>query len=150
MSETVVVDVELKRSIERVWTALTDSATLSKWLLFKTNDFQPIVGHTFQLRDAPGFDGVIDGEVIEVDEPHRLSYTWATSGQGDLPHSTTVTWTLTEGEGGVTRLHLEQRGFRSEAKQEIGGARYGWTSMLDELQSILVSASLAGPLYGFS
>ncbi len=60
MSETVVLDFELKSPIERVWHALTDSATLSRWMLFKSNDFQPVVGHAFQLRDAPGFDGVID------------------------------------------------------------------------------------------
>ena len=140
MSETVELDVELRSPIERVWNALTDSATLSKWMLFKANDFRPVVGHTFQFRDAPGFEGAIDCEVTEVDEPHRLSYTWVTAGQDDQPHSTVVTWTLKEAEDGVTRLHLEQSGFRSEAKQEIGGARYGWMSMLDELQNVLTPA----------
>jgi uncharacterized protein YndB with AHSA1/START domain len=140
MSETVVLDFELKRPIERVWHALTDSATLSKWMLFKSNDFKPVVGHAFQFREAPGWPGVVDCEVIEVDEPHRLSYTWVSGGESNLQHSTVVTWTLTEAEGGVTRLHLEQSGFRSEAKQEIGGAKYGWMSMLDQLQSLLNSA----------
>ena len=140
MSETVVLDVEVKSPIERIWHALTDSELLAIWMLFRSNDFKPVVGHAFQLRDAPGFDGVIDCEVIEVNEPHRLSYSWVTSGQGALPHSTVVTWTLTEAEGGVTRLHLEQSGFRSDARQEIGGARYGWLSMLDQLQSLLAPA----------
>ena len=137
MSETVVLDYELKSPIDRVWQVLTDSATLSKWMMFKTNDFEPVVGHAFQFRDAPGYDGVIDCEVTEVDEPHRLSYTWATAGQDALPHSTVVTWTLTEAESGVTQLHLEQSGFRSGAKQEIGGARYSWEMMLDQLQGLL-------------
>lgn len=140
MSETVVLDFELKSPIERVWHALTDSATLSRWMLFKMNDFKPVVGHRFQFHDAPGWDGVVDCEVLVVDEPHRLSYTWVTGGEGDMPHSTVVTWTLTEAEGGVTRLHLEQSGFRSEAKQEIGGAKYGWMSMLEQLRGLLVSA----------
>ena len=140
MSETVALDFELKSPIERVWHALTDSATLSKWMLFKSNDFEPVVGRAFQFREASGWTGVVDCEVIEVDKPHRLSYTWVSGGEGNLPHSTVVTWTLTEAEGGVTRLHLEQSGFRSEAKQEIGGAKYGWMSMLDQLQSLLASA----------
>ena len=139
MSETVVLDFELKRPIERVWHALTDSATLSKWMLFKSNDFKPVVGHAFQFREAPGWPGVVDCEVIEVDEPSRLSYTWMTEGQGDQPHSTVVTWTLTEADG-VTRLHLEQSGFQVDAQQEIAGARYGWKNMLDQLQSVLASA----------
>lgn len=140
MSETVVLNFELKSPIERVWHALTDSAMLSKWMLFKSNDFKPVVGHAFQFREASGWDGVVDCEVIEVDEPHRLSYTWVSGGENDQPHSTVVTWTLTEAEGGVTRLHLEQSGFRSDARQEIGGAKYGWMSMVDQLQSLLTSA----------
>jgi Activator of Hsp90 ATPase homolog 1-like protein. len=59
---------------------------------------------------------------------------------GNVPHSTVVSWTLTEDEGGVTRLRLEQSGFRPEAKQEIGGARYSWQMMLDQLQSIVAGA----------
>ena len=140
MSETVVLDYEMKSPIDRVWRALTDSATLSDWMMFKTNDFKPVVGHAFQFRDAPGYDGVIQCEVTEVDEPHRLAYTWEAPGQDGLPHATRVTWTLAEAESGVTQLHLEQSGFRSDAKQEIGGARYSWTSMLDQLQGMLAPA----------
>jgi uncharacterized protein YndB with AHSA1/START domain len=140
MSETVVLDYEMKSPIDRVWRALTDSATLSKGMMFTTNDFEPVVGHTFQFRDAPGYDGVIDCEVTDVDEPHRLVYTWAAPGQDGQPHSTVVSWALAETESGVTHLHLEQSGFDPEAKQEIGGARYGWMSMLDQLQDLLVPA----------
>lgn len=142
MSETVVLDYELKSPIERVWQALTDSETLSKWMLFKTNDFKPVVGHAFQLRDAPGFDGTIHCKVIEVDEPNRLSYSWVSDqlGPSNVEQSTVVTWTLSEAEGGVTRLHLEQSGFHSDAKQEIGGAKYAWTHMLDQLEGVLAAA----------
>lgn len=140
MSETVVLDYELESEIQRVWSALTDSATLSKWMLFKVNDFKPVVGHTFQFRDAPDYDGVVDCKVLEVEEPRRLSYTWVAAGQDGQPSSTVVTWTLAEHEGGGTRLRLEQSGFRTEAKQETGGAKYGWTSMLDQLKNVLASA----------
>ena len=139
MSETVVLDFELKSPIERVWHALTDSTTLSKWMMFKSNDFKPVVGHSFQFREAPGWDGVIDCEVVEVDKPHRLSYTWVSEVESNRRHSTMVTWTLSEAEGGVTRLHLEQSGFQTGAKQEIGGAKYSWMSMVDQLQSLLTS-----------
>jgi uncharacterized protein YndB with AHSA1/START domain len=134
----VVLDVEIQRPIDRVWHALTDSETLSKWMLFKTNDFKPKVGHTFQFKDAPYFDGIIDCKVTEVDEPNRLSYTWQTEGVDGQPHETVVTWTL-EDAGGVTKLHLEQSGFRPEAKQEIGGAKAGWKGQLDQLQEVLAA-----------
>lgn len=139
MSETVavVLDAEMRSPIGRVWNALTDSETLSKWMMFKTNDFKPEVGHRFQFRDAPYFDGVIDCKVTEVEEPTRLAYTWTTEGVDGQPHATVVTWTLSEGEGGMTRVHLEQRGFRPEAKQESGGAKAGWKAMLADLETVV-------------
>ena len=135
MSETVSLDFELKSPITRVWNALTDSATLSQWTFFETNDFRAVVGHRFQFRGKPGAGGVVvDCEVLEVDEPHRLAYTWVVAAH---QHHTRVTWTLAEAENGVTRLHLEQSGFASGATQEIGGAKYGWTAMLGQLQTVL-------------
>ena len=140
MSETVSLDFELTGPIERVWHALTDSATISKWMFFETNDFQPVVGHKFQLRGKPGAGGWnVDCEVLDVDKPHRLSYTWEAPGFSGAPHRTTVTWTLTEAANGVTKLHLEQSGFASDAKQEIGGAKYGWSAMIGQLQTLLAS-----------
>ena len=138
MSETVSLDFELKSPIERVWHALTDSATLSKWMFFDTDDFKPVVGHKFQFRGKPatGWTLGVQCEVLEVDEPHRLSYTWVVEAHR---HHTQVTWTLTAAENGVTRLHLEQSGFASEAKQEIGGAKYGWTAQVEQLQKLLAS-----------
>ncbi len=141
MSETVALDYELKSPIERVWQALTDPVLLSRWTLFQTDDFRPVVGHRFQFRSdpVPGWTGIIDCEVLEVEEPRRLVYTWVGGPETMVVH-TTVVWTLAQAEGGVTRLHLEQSGFRSEAKQAIGGARYGWTRMFERLESLLAGA----------
>lgn len=145
MSETVSLDYEIKSPIERVWHALTDSAMLSSWMLFDANDFRPIVGHRFQLRGkaATGWTGIVDGEVLEADAPHRLAYSWVTEGQMGQ-HHTTVTWTLTASDNGATRLHLEQSGFDSAATQEISGARYGWTHQLNQLQSLLTPEDNGG------
>jgi uncharacterized protein YndB with AHSA1/START domain/DNA-binding transcriptional ArsR family regulator len=137
VTETVALDFELRSPIERVWQALTDPAMLSKWMFFETTDFRPVAGHRFQFRGKPGSGGwVVDCEVLEVDAPRRLSYTWEVAAAG---HRTRVTWTLTAGEGGVTGLHLEQSGFGSDRKQEIGGAKYGWTAQVDQLQALLAS-----------
>lgn len=137
MSESVVIDTQLNSSIGSVWNAITDPATLSTWMMFKENTFRPEVGHAFQFKGAPGYDGVIDCEVTEVDEPHRLSYTWSTIGQDNEPHSTVVTFALTAAGDDVTNLRFEQSGFRTGAGQEIGGATYSWQYMLDELQKVL-------------
>lgn len=137
MTNAVTKDLELNSPIENVWTAITDSATLSRWMMFKTNDFKPELGHTFQFKDAPGYDGVIDCTVTELDEPNKLAYTWETVGWDGNPHSTLVTITLRESGNGGTHLNLVQSGFSPDATQEFQGAEYAWDAMLGELQGVL-------------
>jgi uncharacterized protein YndB with AHSA1/START domain len=109
MSKRLVFEVYYDASPQRVWCALTDKEELAEWLM--ESDFEPRVGHRFQFRTKPqpGFDGKVDGEVLEVDEPHRLVYTWIGGSKRNKSH-TTVYWTLTPmGKG--TKLRLEQTGF---------------------------------------
>ncbi|WP_067929603.1 SRPBCC family protein [Alicyclobacillus shizuokensis] len=130
--KSLSLDFRFKSPIEKVWFALTDSNTLSKWMMFRENDFKPVVGHKFQFRMEPtgGWNGIIEGEVLEVDEPHRLSYTWVSAGE-----SNTVTWTLKQDEDGTTHVHLDQTDISSE--QALSGATYGWQSMAKQLENVL-------------
>jgi uncharacterized protein YndB with AHSA1/START domain len=136
MKPDVSLDFTFTSTIEEVWNALTDSAILAKWIM--ENDFKPVVGHTFQFRTEPNewWDGIVNCEVLKVDKPYTLSYTWASAGE-----STVVTWTLTEGSDGTVRLQLDQAGFSEETKARQGaiqGATYAWTSMGDKLRTVLV------------
>jgi uncharacterized protein YndB with AHSA1/START domain/DNA-binding transcriptional ArsR family regulator len=128
--KSISLDFHFKSPIEKVWFALTDSNTLSKWIM--ENDFKPVVGHKFQFRMKPteGWNGIIDCEVLEVDEPHRLSYTWVSLGE-----SNTVTWTLKQDDDGTTHVHLDQTGISSE--QAFNGAKYGWQGMAKQLENVL-------------
>lgn len=137
MSESVVLEYELNSPIEKVWHAITDSATMSKWMMFPINTFRPEVGHAFQLSGAPGYDVSIECEVQEIDEPHKLVYSWQAPGVDGQLSNTVVTFTLAENASGGTSLQLEQSGFRAEARQELGGAKYGWQHMLGQLESVL-------------
>ncbi|MET3319650.1 UNVERIFIED_ORG: uncharacterized protein YndB with AHSA1/START domain [Peribacillus simplex] len=71
------------------------------------NNFKPIVGHKSQLRNEQ-WNLIVDCEVLVVEEPYKLSYTWVGG-----PINTLVTWTLKQ-EDGTTYLHLEQTGFEKE------------------------------------
>jgi len=87
---------------ERVWRALTDPAALNRWLL--PADFEPRIGFRFQFRSLDrGQGNTVDGIVLEVQEPRRLSYTWD-DGEDDAPG--VVCWTLKPTDGG-THLTLE-------------------------------------------
>lgn len=71
---------------DRVWRALTDPKALGTWLM--PNDFVPELGHRFTFRTRPippYFDGIVHCEVIELDPPKSLAYTW-----GGMPGMHTV------------------------------------------------------------
>jgi len=129
MSLTLSLDFQYTTSIEKLWSALTDSSTLAKWVM--ENDFKPIVGQRFQFRTQPTewWNGIIDGEVLIVDAPNRLSYTFE-SGEKH-----TVTWTLQDLGDGKVNLHLEQTGFSNA--QGLEGAKYGWSQWCGELEKVL-------------
>lgn len=90
---------------QQVWQVLTDRQALAAWLM--ENDFEPRIGHKFQFRtnSLPGLDGIIYCQVLELDEPKRLAYTWCDS---LIDERAIVTWTLEAVEGG-TQLHLHHR-----------------------------------------
>jgi uncharacterized protein YndB with AHSA1/START domain len=96
-------------SPERVWQAITNRRVLAQWLM--ENDFEPRLGHKFQFQPEPnqGINEAIHCEVVELDKPRSLSYTWR---GGFIGKPTIVTWRLIPVEGG-TQLQLEHKGFES-------------------------------------
>jgi uncharacterized protein YndB with AHSA1/START domain/DNA-binding transcriptional ArsR family regulator len=127
MNLTVSQDFNFKSPINKVWNALTDSDTLAKWIM--ENNFKPIVGHKSQFRNEQ-WNLIVDCEVLVVEEPFKLSYTWVGG-----PINTIVTWTLKQ-EDETTYLHLEQTGFEKE-DQAFNGAKHGWARMGEELKKVL-------------
>jgi uncharacterized protein YndB with AHSA1/START domain len=127
----VIIERELPHPPEKVWRALTQSPLIEDWLM--KNDFQPVVGHRFSFRatPVPNWDGIIDAEVLVVDPPTRLSYTWVSFGL-----HTVVAWTLTPTATG-THLRMEQSGFRSASDASYKGATYGWQKFIGQLENIL-------------
>lgn len=138
MSLSLSLDFQFQTSIEKLWSALTDSNKLAKWVSNihtgqpMENNFEPVVGRQFQFRTTPNqwWDGIIEGEVLIVDAPNQVSYTWASGGEKH-----TVTWTLQDLGDGKVNLHLEQTGFTNP--QGVEGARYGWTKWTGDLEKVL-------------
>lgn len=130
MGFTLSMDFQFTTSIEKAWSALTDSGKLAKWIT--ENDFKPVPGYGFTFRHQPSewWDGIVEGEVLAADEPNALSYVWASGGEKQ-----TVTWTLQNVEDGEVNLHLEQAGFTTT--QGLEGARYGWNNWFGEFEKVL-------------
>lgn len=102
MNERVKLNVFYPYGIDKVWQALSDRRILSTWMM--DNDFEPRLGHKFKFEreSLPGIKTVINCEVVELNEPTRLAYTW----QDGTNQSSLVVWTLTTVENG-TQLQLK-------------------------------------------
>ncbi|MBN3943554.1 MAG: SRPBCC domain-containing protein [Nostoc sp.] len=96
---------------QRVWQVLTNRQALAIWLM--ENDFEPRLGHKFRFVHStlPGLEGDIDCQVIELDEPRRLAFTWQDS---MMCQPSVVTWTIQPVVGG-TKLLLEHKGLIQKA-----------------------------------
>lgn len=107
MKEQIRIEQYIEAGTDKVWTAITDSAMISEWLM-ETN-FKPEIGYKcyFKMPPVPGFDGNIKCEVLEVVENKLLVYTWQ---GGWMKQPTTVRFTLQPKDNG-TLLTLEHFGF---------------------------------------
>ena len=114
--------------------ALTDAALLAEWLL-PVVDLRLVPGaaFTFKTQPYPGWDGIVNCRILEIEAHRKLSYTWVV---GDMVIDTVVTFVLTPTPSG-TRLSLMQSGFKPDQKQNWGGARYGWKMMGGKLIDLL-------------
>jgi uncharacterized protein YndB with AHSA1/START domain len=131
-SESISFEFDLQHRPEKVWRALTDPALLADWLLPVVElELVPGKPFTFRAPPQPGWDGVVNCRILEIDAPKTLSYTWVV---GDM--DTVVTFALAPTATG-TRMSLVQSGFKPEHKRNFGGARYGWRMMGGKLVDVL-------------
>jgi uncharacterized protein YndB with AHSA1/START domain len=129
---TISFEFALPHPPAKVWRALTDPALLAEWLL-PTVGLELELGSQFRFKTDPhpGWDGVVDCRILEIEAHRKLSYTWG------VPFlDTVVTFTLTPSAAG-TQLSIVQSGFKPEQKRESGGARYGWKMMGERLVALL-------------
>jgi uncharacterized protein YndB with AHSA1/START domain len=135
-TDSISFEFELPHAPEKVWRALTDPALLAEWLLPVVDlRLEPGAEFTFKTQPYPGWDGVVNCRLVEIETHRKLSYAWT------VPFlDTVVTFTLTPTATG-TRLSLVQSGFKPEQKQSFGGARYGWRQMGGKLVELLARVS---------
>jgi uncharacterized protein YndB with AHSA1/START domain len=96
-----------------VWRAVTDPELVARWTVTGRSGrpvgFKPMVGTKFQLvgKPVPGWRGIVDCEVLDVDEPSLLRYTW----QGEENGETTIVTYRMEPLPDGTRFTFEHTGF---------------------------------------
>ena len=129
--KSLVIEREIPHPPEKVWRALTQGDLIKQWLM--DNGFQPVVGHKFQFRSAPapGWNGIIDAQVLVVEPTKKISYSWASMGLESV-----VTWTLTPTTSG-TMLRFEQSGFGPGMEAAYKGANYGWQRFIGNMEKLV-------------
>jgi uncharacterized protein YndB with AHSA1/START domain len=134
-TKSLVVERKMPHAPAKIWRALTTSALVAEWLM--RNDFECRVGHVFQFHatPVPGWSGVTNCEVLEIDPPHRLIYRWGDGSESDSGLSTLVTWTLTPTDDG-THVRMEQSGFRPQDEGGYRGMGGGWPRILAGLERV--------------
>jgi uncharacterized protein YndB with AHSA1/START domain len=127
---------------EKVWRAVTDPALIPLWTATgaggRPEGFSPTVGTKFKFiaKPKPGWNGVVDCEVLEVKEPSLLRYSWiGGDGGGDV---TEVVYRL-EPHAGGTRFTYEHTGFTG-----IGGIFMA--KLLGHVRTKMLSAGLPAVL----
>ena len=105
MSQEMELETFYPHPPERVWQALTDRRALSSWMM--DNDFEACLGHQFQFQSCPlpGLKVTIYCQVLEVEAPKRLVYSWK---EHPSDPASRVVWTLVPAAGG-TQVRLQHR-----------------------------------------
>jgi uncharacterized protein YndB with AHSA1/START domain len=127
-------DEHFDQPIEEVWRAITDRALLARWLM--ENDFEPRIGGRFTMDcgQVGAWDGIVHVEVLELDPPHRMVWSWS---DGVGTGGPSRVWFELRREGSGTRLTLRHTG-PSDDEQ---GRRVdsGWPVKLASLRAELDS-----------
>ena len=132
---TLMIRRSFDADMATLWQALTDPQAWLHWFggghaapIAASADLRPGGAWRIEMRH------IVEGEYLEVEAPHRVSFTWAwytTPGRVSR-----VTYTLTPGQrDGQTPLTLRhERFFDADARDNHGR---GWTHSLERLAAWL-------------
>ncbi|HXZ33764.1 MAG TPA: SRPBCC domain-containing protein [Terriglobales bacterium] len=145
--DSIVCEIDIAAPPERVFKALTDPAEARQWgnspnFEFKIWEMDARRGGKwrFLCRETSGKAnayGVQEldhwGEIIEIDPPRLLVYTWITNFHDDPKRKTIVRWDLTPIPTG-TRLKVTHSGLAQEPKARKDYAQ-GWPGFLEAVRN---------------
>ena len=143
--DALVTEIDIAAPAERVFKALTDPAQLKRWFTSpecpaKTWNMDAQLGGKYNYATEKGsivVNGVDEfkchGEILEIDPPGLLVYTWIANWHDDKQRKTTVRWEL-ESRGKTTHVKVTHSGLAQEkvAREDYRG---GWPGVLEQLKA---------------
>lgn len=149
---TQVYRIFIKATPQAIWDAITKPEWTQQWGygLRDEYDLRPggkYRGYATESMKQFGMTGVIvDGEVVEVDAPHKLVITWRMFVDQSMRDEgfTKLTYEIEEGRDGVSRLSVIHdvagtpgHGAMIAGDKQGPGAGAGWMWILSDLKSVL-------------
>jgi uncharacterized protein YndB with AHSA1/START domain len=143
-NDSIVTEIEIAAPAERVFKALTQPRELVRW--FKNPscpdhlwEMDARLGGRYRYVTEKGtvvVNGVSEfechGEILEIDPPHLLVYSWIANWHDDKSLRTVVRWELTSDAAG-TNVKVTHSGLAQEnvARKDYSG---GWPGVLEMLK----------------
>ena len=151
--------VYIKATPQAVWDAITSPEWNGRYAYKTTAEYELRPGGSYrvvtnaEMREHGAPEVFIDGEVLELDPPHRLVQTWHAyfSPETAAEAPGRLTWEIAEEDGGLTRLTVTHElhdsphtlaAVANDEKLQFGGG--GWDWILSDLKSLLETGSSIG------
>jgi uncharacterized protein YndB with AHSA1/START domain len=143
-NDAVIAEIQITAPPDRVFKALTDERELIRWFTDAScpvNSWEMDARHGGQYRYTTEKGRVVvngvdefecHGEILEIDPPRLLVYTWYGNWHRNKSLRTVVRWELTPSAGG-THVKVTHSGLAHEqaARKDYSG---GWIGVLDQLK----------------
>jgi uncharacterized protein YndB with AHSA1/START domain len=135
-----VFEIYIRTTPERLWEAITDSETRSKYQFGMRLKSDWTKGSRFEMANPRTGDLLGEGENLEVDPPRRLVQTMVALWGEDVKSEGTsrITWEI-EPVGDSCRLLVTHDQLRDRANNQLYG---GWPMILSGLKTWLETGEL--------
>jgi uncharacterized protein YndB with AHSA1/START domain len=143
-----VYQIFIKASPERIWEAITTPEYTVRFFYGAAFDKDLVVGGSRRSWLADGSQLLSEGQIAEVDPPHRLVHSWKALYDPEMAaeEESRVTWELEPQDGGytkVTLIHDRLEGAPKTASEVAGG----WPFILSSLKTLVETGE---PIIDFS
>jgi uncharacterized protein YndB with AHSA1/START domain len=153
--------VWIRATPEQIWEALTEPAIVARYGYGGRIECDWELGSTFLAHSTDAMkamgapDVMVDGEVIEIDAPRRLSLTWHPNFDAQIAAEpvSIVTYAIEPAANGVTKLtvlHDTEGAPRTDAVTSgaVAEAGGGWAFVLSDLKTLLETGAALPPQLG--
>ncbi len=126
----VVREIRITAPPEVVFEYFIDPAKVIRWMAQEA-EVEPKVGSVYRLT----IDGnVARGEVVQLEPPHRVAFTWGWEESGPVPSGSSTVVVDLEPDGEDTLVRLTHRGLPDDARELHAE---GWSRFLPTLASVV-------------